>query len=167
MDNNRRSRNLVVHNLPEQEETSRLEPSHADIQLFRSMVWHVLKLNVRATRSFWAGKPLPGKERMMVTLENEDWKFEILRMAFQLKLSHKWKMVFITPNLSYKETQDQKKLRGLCQQRRRGKAGESNLTIKTVSLDMTQTGPRHPTDYTSGSLMPNTAGREVVSADVE
>ncbi|MEM6666843.1 MAG: hypothetical protein AAF638_10610, partial [Pseudomonadota bacterium] len=52
LDKNKRARNVVVHNLPEQSGGSQAERSQADIALFTSMVREALHMNVRATRSF-------------------------------------------------------------------------------------------------------------------
>lgn len=129
LDKNKRARNLVIHNFPEQEGSTVVERSQADMSLFSSMIKETLHMNVRPTKSFRAGKFIPNKDRLLIiTLENEDVKYDVLRMASQLRTCEGWRRVFITPDLTYKERQQQKMLREELWKRR--EAGESNLCIR-------------------------------------
>lgn len=129
LDKNKRIRNVVVHNFPEQGGATVMEKSQADIALFVSMIRDSFHLHVKATKSFRAGKVIPNKDRLLIiTLENEESKFDILRMASQLRSTEEWQRVFITPDLTYKERQEQKRLRD--ELRRRREAGEKDLLIK-------------------------------------
>lgn len=157
LDRSKRTRNLVVHNFSEQQGETALDRSQADITLFTTMIRDTLKINVRATKSFRAGKSIPGKDRLLIiTLENEDAKHDILRMASQLKSVRKWGRVFITPDLTFKERQEQKKLREELWRRR--EAGETNIYIRrgkiVQSSQVTNRGGRVNTSASQPPAMP-------------
>lgn len=153
LDKNKRARNLVVHNLPEQNGGSQAEKSQADIALFTSMIKESLSMNVRATRSFRAGKVVPNKHRLLiVTLEHEEFKHEILKMSTQIKSDQKWKRIFITPDLTYAERQEQRQLREELMSRRT--SGETNLIIRRGKIIQTSSRTEADSRSAPGQLCP-------------
>lgn len=165
LDKNRRSRNIVVHNLPEQQGQSLSDRSKADMSLFVTMAKEVFRLNCKPTRSFRAGKVIPDRARLLIiTLENEETKHEILSMAAQLRSSSNWTRVFITPDLTWSERQAQKKLREELRSRR--EAGEDGITIrrgKIVSLSMARKTPVQPSHPPNTAPTPNSTSAAATS----
>ena len=129
MNKERRKSNLVVHNLPEQTGDSVAERSEKDVACFMTMIKDVMRLHVTSSRSFRVGKKHPNKQRLVsVTLDNMTSKHDILRSAPQLQNFEEYGNVYITPDLTQKEREVNRKLREELTARR--KAGEANLTIK-------------------------------------
>ena len=92
MDKEKRKLNVVVHNLPETNSPSLAERAEKDQELFMDIIKEGLNLIVRPTRSFRVGKRLDDKPRLLVvSLENADTKFELLKMAPQLRHLNTWK----------------------------------------------------------------------------
>ena len=129
MDREKRKANLVIHNLPEQEGNSFAERSEKDLALFTSMIKDVLKLRVSSSRSFRVGKKQENRPRLLiVTLDNPASKHDILKCAPQLRNSAEYGNIYISPDLTQKEREVNRKLREELASRRR--AGESNLIIR-------------------------------------
>ena len=129
MDREKRKANLVIHNLPEQEGNSLAERSEKDLALFTSMIKDVFKLRVSSSRSFRVGKKQENRPRLLiVTLDNPSSKHDILKCAPQLRNSAEYGNIYITPDLTQKEREVNRKLREELESRR--KAGESNLIIR-------------------------------------
>ena len=64
------------------------------------MIKEKMKLLVKVQRSFWVGKKIDGKIRLLiVTLENPSSKHDILRYAPQLCHSTSYINIYITPDL--------------------------------------------------------------------
>ena len=106
-----------------------MERSKKDIALFLSMIKEVMKIHATSSKSFRAGKKQEDRPRLLIiTLDNPACKYDILRCAPQLRTTTEFGKVFITPDLTYKERETNRKLREELAVRRR--AGEVNLTIK-------------------------------------
>ena len=128
-DKERRKLNVVVHNLPENDSMMVAERSKRDHDLFKDVIKEGLNIIINPTRSFRAGKMMADKPRLLiVTLENEEVKSELLRMAPQLRHLTTWKRIYVTPDLSKKEREEGKKLREELVRRRQD--GEENIMIK-------------------------------------
>ena len=75
------------------------------------------------------GKKIEGKSRLTkVTLDSVKSKRELLNNAKKLRNSEKWGRVYITPDLSPHEREENKKLRE--ELRKRRNEGESGLVIR-------------------------------------
>ena len=138
--------NLVVHNLPEQEGGTMTERSERDIALFITMVKDVMKIRTSSSKSFRVGKRHNDRPRLLiVTLDNPACKQDILRNAPQLRNSTEFGNIYITPDLTQKEREANRKLREELTARRR--AGEANLTIRggriiqAAARDLSAGGP--------------------------
>lgn len=96
------------------------------------MVKDELKQIVRVTKSFRIGKVQTNKPRLMViTLENEEMKWEVLREARMLRNRVAWPRVYISPDKTWKEREASKKLREeLASRRERGE----NLVIRNNKI---------------------------------
>ena len=165
MDKEKRKSNIVVHNLPEQSGDTLAERANNDASLFKMVIKDEMKLNVNVQKSFRVGKKNGDKPRLLiVTLENPSSKHDILKLAPELRHSRNYVNIYITPDLTRKEREINKKLRDELSSRK--KAGESNLAIRggkivrlspaprpskktlvpqTGSMSNTTTGPDHPT----------------------
>ena len=129
MDKEKRKLNVVVHNLPETNSPSLAERAEKDQELFMDIIKEGLNLIVRPSRSFRVGKRLDDKPRLLVvSLENADTKFELLKMAPQLRHLNTWKRIYITPDQTKTEREESKRLREELASRRQ--AGEANIMIK-------------------------------------
>lgn len=128
IDRDKRKRNLVVHNLPEQTGNTPGERSLADNEMFVTMTREVFHTNVRVNKSFRAGRATQGKPRLLIlTLEDERVKHDLLRMAPQLRSSNNWSHIYLGPDLTLSERTENKALRD--ELKRRKEAGETNLII--------------------------------------
>ena len=129
MEKENRNANLVVHNLPEQPRESSAERAKNDAFLFKTMIKEEMSLNVSVTTSFRVGKCVSDKARLLiVTLEYPAAKHDIVRLAPQLRHSNKYVNIYVTPDLTRKERELNKKLRDELNNRKR--AGEANLAIR-------------------------------------
>lgn len=150
MDKEKRKCNIVAHNLPEQPGDTHTERSAADIALFTGLIREEFSTNIRVLKSFRAGKIVHGKPRLLIlTLEHERIKHDILKLAPQLRSSTKWGMVYLNPDLTWKERQANQQLR--TELHRRRAAGETDLVIlrgKVVSKK------RAPGTQAEGSGLP-------------
>ena len=129
LDKDKRKNNLAIHNLPEaicSEGGSRAE---CDMKLFQELAKDTFKLSVAVSKSFRVGKANPNKDRLLIiTLDTPGVKYDILRLAPQLRNSEKWGKVYITPDLTRSEREAARKLRQELADRRA--AGETNLSIR-------------------------------------
>jgi len=114
-DHNCRKCNLIVHKLPE---------GSNDDETFLSICKDVLGLDVEIISFKRLGQQ---PHLLLVVLENEDIKRQILGRSPRLHQSDSWKAVFITPDLTRHEHEEGKKLRD---ELKRRQSGESNLIIK-------------------------------------
>ena len=129
LDKERRKLNVVMHNIPESQGESYAERMEQDKAKFKNVIRDGMRLNVNVTKAFRVGKPTQEKPRLLVVgLENAEVKIEILKMAPQLRSTEEWSDVYITPDLTWKEREEGRKLRE--ELRRRTKAGEDNLIIR-------------------------------------
>ena len=157
LDREKRKANLVVHNLPEQDGSSLSERSENDITLFTAMLREVMKINVSASKSFRVGKRHTDRPRLLiVTLDNPASKHDILRYAPQLRNSDTYGNIYISPDLTQKEREANKKLREELSSRR--KAGESNLVIKGGRIVQVPGKSRTAEDTTVNSSVPGGGG---------
>ena len=159
LDKDRRKNNLVIHNLPEDNEGSREDRAAQDVSLFQEIVKEVFRTSVTVAKSFRVGKQVANRDRLLiVTLETPGVKQDLLRMAPQLRASEKWGNIYITPDLTPAEREAAKKLREELTARR--KAGEVNLVIrrgKIVASD-TNTHPKPQRSNTNAGPPPAMAG---------
>ena len=136
-DKEKRKLNVVVHNLPESSGESFKEKSEKDAEQFTEMIREVLKLNVRVTKAFRVGKGSEDKPRLLViTLENAETKMDVLKMASGLRHHDQWSNIYVTPDLTWQEREEGRKLRQELA-RRKGE-GKPNLAIrrgKIVALE--------------------------------
>lgn len=129
MDKEKRKCNVVVFNLPEEAGETHAERVEKDIEKFRDIIKNELHLNIRVTRAFRTGRGPAGKPRLLiVTLENQETKAELLKLASQLRSSREWHSLFINPDLTQSEREAGKKLREELARRRAD--GELNLFIR-------------------------------------
>ena len=128
VDRERRKYNLVVHNIPEPDvgfDERKLQDQTTVTDLARTE----FRLNIRVNKAIRLGKKIANKPRLMlITLDSEDSKRELLRHATQLRSSTTWGNVYISPDLTPKEREISRKLRD--ELKRRREEGEVNLTIR-------------------------------------
>lgn len=129
LDKEKRKLNVVMHNIPESTGETYADRVQADKSMFREVVRDSMYLNVKVTKAYRVGKPTQGRPRLLIVgLENGEVKAEILKLAPQLRASDKWRDVYISPDLSWKEREEGRRLRE--ELRRRTSAGEVNLIIR-------------------------------------
>ena len=166
LDREKRKLNLVVHNLEESSGDSYTEIVQQDTQKFVDMVKKGLKINARVTKAFRVGKKLPTKHRLLiVSMENMGVKTDILKMAYCLRQTTDYSNIYISPDLTWKEREEGKKLRAELARRR--EAGETNLVIRRGKITQLQTkdqvtGSAPKPDEDSGPAL-ETGGLEAAS----
>ena len=129
LDRDRRKNNLVIHNLPELVEGTTGERAVHDVQLFQDMAKEAFNIRVAVAKSFRVGRAVANRDRLLiVTLETPGVKWDLLRLAPQLRGCEKWGNIYITPDLTPAEREAAKKVREELAARK--KAGETNLTIR-------------------------------------
>ena len=79
------------------------------------MIREALKISVTPVKTSRVGKKLPEKPRLLtVTLESASSKYDIPKCARQLRGSVHYSNIYINPDLTRKEREQGKKLRGAC-----------------------------------------------------
>ena len=128
-DKENRKLNVVMHNIPEPQGETYIERTEQDKAKFKEVIREGMRLNVNVTKAYRVGKPTQEKPRLLIVgLENAEVKIEVLKMASQLRSTEEWSDVFITPDLTWKEREEGRRLRE--ELRRRKRAGEDNLIIR-------------------------------------
>ena len=111
-DKEKRRNNIVVHNLPESPVQDPKERSQKDVETFKSLVQDEFKLKISVVRTFRAGKIQPEKPRpLIVTLDDEGAKWDILRQAPQLRGHSVFGNVFLSPDRTPEERERDRNLR--------------------------------------------------------
>ena len=104
-----------------------------DKSSFTQLVKDEFRLSVKVTNCFRVGRAVTGKHRLLiVTLDDEETKWDIIRQASQLRHSDRWPRVYLTPDLTRSEREEGRKLREELKKRRDN--GEQNLTIRNRKI---------------------------------
>ena len=114
LEQDKRRRNIVVFNVPEQDsKLSRDEQLEGDRHRFEELMKAGLKLKIRPEKVTRVGKPQEDRPRLMVvTLHDETEKWEILKMAKALRhAGDRFEKVYIAPDLSPAEQERNRNLR--------------------------------------------------------
>lgn len=129
LDKEKRKLNIVIHNIPEPSGHTYAERVEQDKATFKEMVKDAMHLSVNVTRAYRVGRPANDKPRLLIiSLENAEVKVDVLKLAPQLRAIEEWKNVYITPDLTWKEREEGRRLRE--ELRRRTSEGEQNLIIR-------------------------------------
>ena len=120
----KRRKNIVVHNLKEPDAELSVEGKQEDDKhTFQEMCKETMRLNTRVEKTFRVGKSTSGRPRLLiVVLEEEATKWEVLRMARNLRDVECYNNIYITPDLTPEEQARDKALRQ--ELKRRRAAGE-------------------------------------------
>lgn len=120
----KRKRNIVIHNLPEEPRNSaQFERIRNDSDKVEKMCRDVFKVVVKPERVFRVGQSKNGKPRLLIVcLPDEGSKWDILRMAKQLRNIEEYSNIYISPDLTPEEQRQDKVLRD--ELKRRRDAGE-------------------------------------------
>ena len=131
-----RQSNLIFHNIPESTDEDVNDRKEHDVTLVKE-IFMTLEMDytdiskpTRLGKKMTTGKG-PGKPRLLrVTVDNVNAKKQALAKAKQLKTDRnkKWNKVFITPDLTFKERTESRKLRAELATRREN--GENDLVIR-------------------------------------
>ena len=96
---------------------------------FVEMIKDALSLHVRVVRAFRVGKKSQTKPRLLIVCtDNAEVKTDVLKMAPQLRQNAEYSNIYITPDLTWREREEGRKLREELARRR--EAGEENLVIR-------------------------------------
>lgn len=132
MDKEKRKFNVVVHNLQESVGTY-TEQAEEDAAMVRRIIKEELKLVVRTTKAYRVGKKREDRPRLLiVTFENMDMKTEVLKQSRRLKDSTEWNNLYLTPDLTWSQREDLRKVREELARRR--ESGEENLVIRNFRI---------------------------------
>ena len=129
VDRERRKNNVVVHNLTESDGDTHAERMTQDRSRLGELLRRELSLNVHIVKSFRVGKFMQGKSRLLIaTLDSEESKWELVRIAPQLRGTSTGGNIYINPDLTKQEREEGKRLRSELAERRAN--GERNLVIR-------------------------------------
>ena len=129
MDKERRKCNIVVHNLKEAVGDTHDDRMAGDRSRLEALFREAFHMQVRITNSFRDGKFNPEKPRLLiVTLESEATKWELIKLAPQLKNFPGFTSIYINPDRTKEEREQGRKLREELAARR--EKGEQNLVIR-------------------------------------
>ena len=129
VDRERRKNNIVVHNMTESDGETHAERMTRDRSRLGELLRKELNLNVHILRSFRVGKFTEGKSRLLIaTLDSEETKWEVVRVAPQLRGTDTGHNIYINPDMTKQEREEGKKLRNELAERRA--KGERNLIIR-------------------------------------
>ena len=133
LEKERRKCNIVVHNLPEPQASSRRDAVDSDCRLLMGIFKDVMHLNTRIATCYRIGRRQEDKPRMVVaTFESEAMKLEVLRYAPELQHSGEWAMLYLNPDMTRTEREEAKTLREELRNRR--KNCEQNITIRNKKI---------------------------------
>jgi len=106
-DRDRRKRNIIVYNLPESSGSS----NKSDSDAFAALCSSVYNSSFAVTKSIRLGKKAPDKHRpLLLCLQKEEDKFELLSRSFLLFRSESYKNVYLAPDRTKFEREKHKKL---------------------------------------------------------
>ena len=131
LEQEKRRRNIVVFNVPEQDKHLSIDDQAAnDSKQIVQLIMEGLKLKIHPEKVARMGKQKEGKSRLMVvTLRDEGEKWELLKMAKRLRdAGSKFERIYIAPDLSPAEQLRDKNLRKEMKERR--EAGEDVVIYK-------------------------------------
>ena len=129
MDRQTRRKNVVVFNLPESTAQTPSDRKKDDLDRFIQLVRDELHLIVSPEKCYRVGQRNDTRSRLLiVTLESEDVKWDVLRQAPQLKQSKHFPRIYINPDLSMQERTKAKQLRQ--ELARRKASGEHDIKIQ-------------------------------------
>ena len=111
-DKERRKQNIVVHNLLESVDEDPKRRNEKDIEAFKTMIREELHISTDVRKAFRAGKRQQDRPRpLIVSLVEEGIKWDILRIAPQLRDSERYRGVFLSPDRTPEEREKDRKLR--------------------------------------------------------
>jgi len=148
-DRNRRKCNLLIYNLPEPTGTG------TDTKTVKNLVKNNLSISgVEVNKVTRLGKHKENSPRpILVTMADETSKWKCLKQAPKLRKDTKFSNVYISPDLTLKERQENKKL--YLELKSRREKGEKDLMIKRgkivtrTSTSNQQSSAKPPTETTS------------------
>ena len=112
--------NIVVHNLPE--EPSSLpysEKARKDGHKVEELCRDVLRIMTKVEKAFRVGTSANGRKRVpVVRLQDESTKWELVRMARELRNSGQYSNIYISPDRTPEEQRRDKALRDELKRRR-------------------------------------------------
>ena len=111
-DKEKRKYNIVVHNLPESVNQDSKTRNEKDVEAFKNLIKDEFHISANIGRAFRAGKIHQERPRpLIVSLAEEGTKWDILRLAPQLRDSERCRNVFLSPDRTPEEREADRKLR--------------------------------------------------------
>ena len=143
VDRERRKNNVVVHNLPESDGDTHVERMTRDRSKLGELLRKELSLNARIVKTFHVGKFTQGKNCLLIaTMDSEETKWEVVRIAPQLRGTDTGNNIYINPDSTEQEREEGKRLRSQLAECRA--KGERNLVIhrgKIIKFMQASDGP--------------------------
>ena len=127
-----------MHNLKEANEDTHDDRMANDKLRLVSLFREAFQMQVKITKSFRAGKFNPAKPRLLIaTLDSEATKWELIKLAPQLKKHPGFSAIYINPDRTKEEREQGRQLQDELATRRA--KGEQNLVIRKGKI-ITQVG---------------------------
>ena len=105
-DKEKRKYSIVVHNLPEGVSQDNKTRNEKDIEAFKNLIKDEFHISANISRAFRAGKIHQEQPRpLIVSLAEDGTKWDILRLAPQLRDSERYRNVFLSPDKTLEERQ--------------------------------------------------------------
>ena len=166
MEQEKRRRNIVVHNLKEPDSDLSVEERNMhDKMAFQKMCKDTMRLNTRVERTYRIGRATGGRSRLLiVALEEEATKGEVLKMARNLRDVEKYSNIYVTPDLTPEEQARDKALRE--ELKRRRLAGEE-VEIRRGRIIRKQVQEKKQMTENGGSETRNKENRLTESRNIE
>ena len=147
LEQEKRRRNIVVFNVPEQENhLSVADQAAKDSEEIVQLIMEGLKLKIHPEKVTRLGKQKEGKSRLMVvTLQDEGEKWDVLKMAKMLRdAGSKFERTYIAPDLSPAEQLRDKNLRKEIKERR--ETGEDVVIYKNKVIPRSRRPNQKPSN---------------------
>lgn len=131
-----RKTNVIIHNIPESECEEAADRKKEDSEAIEDLIKNGLDLgHVKMEAVVRLGKKVEGKARLTkVQLDTVKSKREMLNNAKKLRNTASWSRIYITPDLSPKEREENRKLRE--ELKKRTADGEEGLVIRRGKIIM-------------------------------
>ena len=149
LEQDKRRCNVVIFNVPEAQDTnlSREAEASMDMKSVQDLLMRGLKLKLHPVKVTRVGRPTTGKNRLMVvTMQDESEKWELLKMAKQLRhAGAEFEKIYVAPDLSPAEQLRDRNLRKELKSRK--EAGEDVIIYKHKVIQRREKPTGKPQEY--------------------
>ncbi|CAI6376456.1 unnamed protein product [Macrosiphum euphorbiae] len=125
-DRQSRTNNIILFNLPEATDPSKIKPDSERLKL----IFNEMELNIEPIRFFRLGNPSTRARPLKITLNDTENVFNVLRAQSKIRSSDEFKELRFSSDRTLKQREQMSKLRQELETRRSN--GENNIIIKYI-----------------------------------